>query len=407
MPNGSLTIEWDTTLQAIDQRHISEELCRDERSRRISLINQLSHLPDSEGFQIQRWLKGLPYEAVLESVVRRTKNVELQNGIKKENLSSYRLIIRLLSDEEVENIPGNLNLRHRRSIGSEVSIRNAGRPEAEDNLIGQPQLVLSKRDAAGGALPEFSLDRRTFVKVHKSHLEPATLDMYGLPWVWDHRDPDYILIKRWIPGYDQDILFEHTRLLRRRQDAKPTFVRIHRKHISRDTLDVCNLPWECDPHDSQYIIIKRWIDEEFLDLLFDHTRMMRARRGIGQKRPSDAPIPWNDMNSPRCLFDIPDSEIPGDDIADSLLSKCQTMEAAKQALEAAVRKRDAARAGKTGAGQARGVGGEERNESVDELLGRYTTLFDTMPSETATETTAPAVDGNIVEGEESKIEMEI
>ena len=177
--------------------------------------------------------------------------------------------------------------------------------------------------------------------------------------------------------------------------------------MSPYTLDVYNLPWEYDPRDSQYIIIKQWIDEEFQDILFNHTLKMRARQGFGQKIPSDAPKPWNDPNGPYRLSDLPDSEISGDDIADSLLRKCQTLEAAKEVLEIAVRKRDAVRLGNNGAGKARGVGGEENDESVDELLGRYTTLFDPLPSQSTTEVAAPAGDGNAVEGQVSKSGEEI
>ena len=174
LPTGGVAIKWDMVLQAIDQRHISEELCRDERSRRTSLVEQLAQLRDGEGFGIQQWLKELPHEAVLESMVRRTRNIE-HDGIMIKNIPSYRLIIRLLSNEEVEKLPANRNLPYKRSMGSEVSVRN---PE--------PQVILSKRDAPSGFIPRLSLDRPTFVKIHHKHLEPETLDVYRLPWVWDH-----------------------------------------------------------------------------------------------------------------------------------------------------------------------------------------------------------------------------
>ncbi|KAL8929804.1 MAG: hypothetical protein Q9208_000948 [Pyrenodesmia sp. 3 TL-2023] len=58
------------------------------------------------------------------------------------------------------------------------------------------------------------LNRPTFIKVHRKHLSPVTLDAYGLPWEWDDRDSNYIIIKRWITENDQDKLFEHSRKLR-------------------------------------------------------------------------------------------------------------------------------------------------------------------------------------------------
>ncbi|KAL8809301.1 MAG: hypothetical protein Q9200_003535 [Gallowayella weberi] len=58
------------------------------------------------------------------------------------------------------------------------------------------------------------LHRPTYVKTHKQFMSPETLDAYGLPWEWDSNDSNYILIKRWINKDDQDELFEHTRRLR-------------------------------------------------------------------------------------------------------------------------------------------------------------------------------------------------
>ncbi|KAL8970662.1 MAG: hypothetical protein Q9183_001410 [Haloplaca sp. 2 TL-2023] len=58
------------------------------------------------------------------------------------------------------------------------------------------------------------LNRPTYIKVHRKYLSPDTLDAYDLPWEWDDRDSNYIVIKRWINENDQDKLFEHTRKLR-------------------------------------------------------------------------------------------------------------------------------------------------------------------------------------------------
>jgi len=58
------------------------------------------------------------------------------------------------------------------------------------------------------------LTRPTYIKVHRKHLSPDTLDAYEIPWERAEGDPDYLVIKRWIPERDQEILFEHTRRLR-------------------------------------------------------------------------------------------------------------------------------------------------------------------------------------------------
>ncbi|KAJ5785313.1 Glucose-methanol-choline oxidoreductase N-terminal [Penicillium pulvis] len=56
--------------------------------------------------------------------------------------------------------------------------------------------------------------RTTWIKVHKKHLSPETLISFGLPWDWDQSDPHYLIIKTWITEDFQEELFAHTRRLR-------------------------------------------------------------------------------------------------------------------------------------------------------------------------------------------------
>ena len=80
------------------------------------------------------------------------------------------------------------------------------------------------------------LEQPINVMAHVEHLDPETLDEYGLPWEYNsvamtehflsyilqlilfQKDPSYINIKQWIPEEDQDLLFEHTRLLREHRE---------------------------------------------------------------------------------------------------------------------------------------------------------------------------------------------
>lgn len=55
-----------------------------------------------------------------------------------------------------------------------------------------------------------------------------------------YQDPDYILIKRWVPEYEQDFLWNHTRELRERHTShQPVILAIeekktHRHHNHKD-----------------------------------------------------------------------------------------------------------------------------------------------------------------------------
>ena len=76
-----------------------------------------------------------------------------------------------------------------------------------------------------------------YMRVDRKHLSTTTLKQYGLPWMWDERvsfscpfefdvrynrqytdqhvkRPNYVIIKRWIPELNQELIFDHTRRLR-------------------------------------------------------------------------------------------------------------------------------------------------------------------------------------------------
>ncbi|ETI20887.1 hypothetical protein G647_07230 [Cladophialophora carrionii CBS 160.54] len=76
--------------------------------------------------------------------------------------------------------------------------------------------VLHKKKAQRATLA-IDLHRPTFIKVNRKYLHPDTLDHYGLPWEWDARDDEFIIIKRYIDHSLQDELFEHTRRLKERK----------------------------------------------------------------------------------------------------------------------------------------------------------------------------------------------
>ncbi|KAL8829824.1 MAG: hypothetical protein Q9170_006004 [Blastenia crenularia] len=58
----------------------------------------------------------------------------------------------------------------------------------------------------------------TCIRVHRKHLDPETLAVFGLAWNWDEyslqTDSNYIIIKHWMKEEDQERLFEHMRMLR-------------------------------------------------------------------------------------------------------------------------------------------------------------------------------------------------
>ncbi|KAE8419960.1 hypothetical protein BDV36DRAFT_293611 [Aspergillus pseudocaelatus] len=58
-----------------------------------------------------------------------------------------------------------------------------------------------------------------------------------------------------------------------------TWVRMSKRFIDVETLDAFNLPWEEDKEDSTMVIIKTYLDVDFTEVLFEHTRRSRRMRG--------------------------------------------------------------------------------------------------------------------------------
>jgi uncharacterized Zn-finger protein len=55
----------------------------------------------------------------------------------------------------------------------------------------------------------------TYAKVNKEHLATETLEYYDIPYEYDATDPNYIIVLRELTQKEADVLFEHTRRLRK------------------------------------------------------------------------------------------------------------------------------------------------------------------------------------------------
>jgi hypothetical protein len=65
------------------------------------------------------------------------------------------------------------------------------------------------------ALVPFATQSQTFIKIHRDHIDVETLRYYGLRYEVDSVDPSYVVILQELSTRETDILFEHTRKLRR------------------------------------------------------------------------------------------------------------------------------------------------------------------------------------------------
>jgi hypothetical protein len=89
-------------------------------------------------------------------------------------------------------------------------------------------------------------NRPTYTRMSRKHLSIETLNVYRIDYEFDqvrrHRtekermkadttqDPDYLLIKRWVPEYEQDILWRHSHEIRERRRAPTKVIMIEDHH---------------------------------------------------------------------------------------------------------------------------------------------------------------------------------
>ncbi|KAK2790552.1 hypothetical protein FQN52_005571 [Onygenales sp. PD_12] len=89
-------------------------------------------------------------------------------------------------------------------------------------------------------------------------------------------------------GYNQDQIKailkgekdKSTALARPGPQGKPTFIKVHARHISPETLSAYKLPWEYDDRDQNFVVIKQWISDEMQEELFEHTRQLRQEHQL-------------------------------------------------------------------------------------------------------------------------------
>lgn len=60
--------------------------------------------------------------------------------------------------------------------------------------------------------------------------------------------------------------------------SRPTYIRVQVRHLLPETLEYYHLPWDYDPHDERYLLIKQYISHEFQRELFAHTKRILQQR---------------------------------------------------------------------------------------------------------------------------------
>lgn len=79
--------------------------------------------------------------------------------------------------------------------------------------------------------PVTTVSRATYTRMARKHLSIETLRTFDIDWDYDE-DPDYVLIKRWVPEHEQDQLWKHTKKLReKRKEVLMIEEKPHHHHL--------------------------------------------------------------------------------------------------------------------------------------------------------------------------------
>ena len=178
--------------QGITQQDIVEEMALDQRRGRLSVIEQRTKLYPEEDERISNWLRGLPFEAELISIKRMVSNITY-NGMVIRKVHSTRFIVKVISERN-----------HDMSLDPPLGFGGFGREplrnaSLENGLFGSvpagnaPLGNAPLGNGLFGSVPQgnglfgnaLSLSRPTYIKVHRKHIEPETLNFYKLPWEGD------------------------------------------------------------------------------------------------------------------------------------------------------------------------------------------------------------------------------
>ncbi|KAJ5776374.1 uncharacterized protein N7511_001385 [Penicillium nucicola] len=101
------------------------------------------------------------------------------------------------------------------------------------------------------------------------------------------------------------------------EENRLTWIKVHRRHLLPETVEAYNLPWDWDERDSDYIIIKRWVDDDLLEELFAHTRRERAGKLNGQiSSPTTGPKLNDRLKDKMYLTQSNQAECCADDLGD-------------------------------------------------------------------------------------------
>lgn len=177
-------------------------------------------MKDENEREMERLKKELELKKLKEDKRRKEEDARAE-AERKEAIEKYKA-------EEVKRIAKEKHEKEERDkeykVRMEDDLRKAGMDE-------QQIAVVMKKEGAKKTSQALEPARPTYTRMSRRHLSVETLNVHKIEYEFDvvrtpymqdskgirtnsEQDPDYILIKRWVPEYEQDFLWRHTRELR-------------------------------------------------------------------------------------------------------------------------------------------------------------------------------------------------
>ncbi|KAL9123494.1 MAG: hypothetical protein Q9217_007071 [Psora testacea] len=199
-------LEKEEEEKAQRERFEEEQILKAERRKRKEM---------EEEEMKKKWIEEVRLREVEEERKKEKKRKEEEEAHKEWALR--RLALAGYSEESVEKILKGEKQKEKQKEKEKEEKEKEAKGHCHGDKHGSSALVMT---------------RPTYLKVNKKYLATETLDRFTLPWEWDERDDDYIIIKRWIPEYEQELLFEHTRKLRERKllEYSPAAIMLEKKN---------------------------------------------------------------------------------------------------------------------------------------------------------------------------------
>jgi len=232
--------EAENTRRELEHLHLTRE--REKAERRIT-----------EDFKTNSELQAAKRE--LDEIKRREAMAEEEKRIKKE-LEHKRLKEEREKAEEAERIKKEAEAAVERYKQEETERRMKEAKEREEAekeyqrrlqedlvnsgvdekaiaaIMKKEKVPEAEAEAIAQAQANQALGRPTYTRMARKHLSIETLRTYAIEWDYDP-NPEYVLIKRWVPEWEQDTLWKHTRHLRSKR-GKMLLVEEKKKHHDDD-----------------------------------------------------------------------------------------------------------------------------------------------------------------------------